>query len=83
MELLWIWIQNSILVGNWSQTTDKILANCLGLGRFLQEIDPLHRPILWQLKGIIIFCRVHFFRTITEAVGNKNKDQEYGVEWPV
>ncbi|EYE90581.1 uncharacterized protein EURHEDRAFT_466851, partial [Aspergillus ruber CBS 135680] len=44
-----------------------------GLGRFLQEIDPLRRPILWQLKGIIIFCRVHFFRTITEAVGNNNR----------
>ncbi|EAW25652.1 uncharacterized protein NFIA_044710 [Aspergillus fischeri NRRL 181] len=44
-----------------------------GLGQYLQEIDPLHRPILWQLQGIIIFCRVHFFRTITEAVGSANK----------
>ncbi|EYE90406.1 uncharacterized protein EURHEDRAFT_417473 [Aspergillus ruber CBS 135680] len=44
-----------------------------GLGQYLQEIDPLHRPILWQLQGIIIFCRVHFFRTITEAVGSTNK----------
>ncbi|EAW17145.1 uncharacterized protein NFIA_005070 [Aspergillus fischeri NRRL 181] len=41
-----------------------------GLGQYLQEIDPQHHPILWQLKGIIVFCQVHFFRTITEAVGS-------------
>jgi hypothetical protein len=51
----------------------KHLLNTSGLGQYLQEIDPQHHPILWQLKGIIIFCRVHFFRTITETVGNTNR----------
>lgn len=73
MGLLWIWIQSNILVYNQSPSTYYLLANYLGLGQYLQEIDPLHRPILWQLQGIIIFCRVHFFRTITEAVGSTNK----------
>lgn len=45
-----------------------IIYNFLGLGQYLREIDPQHRPLPWQLKGIIIFCRVHFFRTITNIV---------------
>ena len=40
----------------------------LGLGQYLREIDPQHRPLPWQLKGVIIFCRDHFFRTITNIV---------------
>lgn len=44
-----------------------------GLARYLKEIDPYHRSLLWQLQSIIIFCRVHFFRTITEIVSNDNK----------
>jgi hypothetical protein len=51
----------------------KPLINYLGLGQYLQEIDPFHQPVLWQLQRLIIFCRVHFFRTITEAVGSNNK----------
>lgn len=51
----------------------QVLIHYLGLGKYLQEIDPLQRPMLWQLQGIIIFCRVHFFRTITEAVGRNDR----------
>jgi len=39
-----------------------------GLGQYLQEIDPQYRSIIWQLKGILIIRRVHFFRTITKIV---------------
>lgn len=34
----------------------------------LQLYDPQHRPWQWQLLNIIIFCRVHFRRTVIKLV---------------
>ncbi|KAG2000739.1 hypothetical protein GB937_010885, partial [Aspergillus fischeri] len=46
--------------------------NILASDAFFKRLT-LSTAQFWQLKGIIIFCRVHFLRTITEAVGNNNK----------
>ncbi|OJJ94572.1 hypothetical protein ASPACDRAFT_37780, partial [Aspergillus aculeatus ATCC 16872] len=45
-----------------------------GLGRYLSEIDPQHRDYVWQLQHFVVFCRVHFQRTILKAIGTRNKD---------
>ncbi|EYE94136.1 uncharacterized protein EURHEDRAFT_458234, partial [Aspergillus ruber CBS 135680] len=48
-----------------------------GLGHYLQSLDPLCRPWTWQLKNVIIFCHVHFKRTITRLLGS---DMDLGSE---
>ncbi|PYH99822.1 hypothetical protein BO71DRAFT_415300 [Aspergillus ellipticus CBS 707.79] len=53
--------------GTYGIVVDMDTKQYTGLGQYLHEIDPLHRPVLWQLQGIIIFYRVYFFRIITEA----------------
>lgn len=45
----------------------------LGLGQYLSEIDPQHQNPIWHLQHIIIFCRVHFQRSILKAIGTKNQ----------
>lgn len=34
----------------------------LGLGLYLEEIDPYHQPWRNQLRNVFILCRVHFAR---------------------
>jgi hypothetical protein len=58
--------------GKYSSTTLEVPTNYLGLGRYLSEIDPQHQDITWQLQHIIIFCRVHFQRSILKAIGTNN-----------
>jgi hypothetical protein len=55
--------------GKYLLTTSKTLTNCQGLGRYLSEIDPQHQDITWHLQHIIVFCRVHFQRTILKCIG--------------
>ncbi|KAG2000741.1 hypothetical protein GB937_010883, partial [Aspergillus fischeri] len=43
------------------------------LGQYLSEIDPRHHDPIWHLQHIIVFCRVHFQRSILKAIGTKNK----------
>ncbi|KAK2793175.1 hypothetical protein FQN52_001823 [Onygenales sp. PD_12] len=43
-----------------------------GLAQYLAEVDSEHRPYQWQLKNIMIFCHIHFFRSITKAVGSQD-----------
>jgi hypothetical protein len=36
---------------------------------YLHDIDPIHRPALWQIQSTIIYCTIHFQRGITRAAG--------------
>jgi hypothetical protein len=62
-------------IGRYFTTVFKILTNCLGLGQYLSEIDPQHQDITWHLQHIIVFCRVHFQRSILEAFLYSSKKQ--------
>lgn len=42
----------------------------VGLGHFLQDIDPAKRDWRWHLKHVLMLCRVHFFRKIDEKLGD-------------
>jgi len=51
-----------------------------GFGQYLESIDPKKRDWKWHLKRTLIFCRVHFLRSIDQLVGTTNKapDSVYG-----
>lgn len=72
MVLLLIWIQSNIQVSKVVVNLD-VVDKYLGLGQYLSEIDPQHHDITWQLQHIIVFCRVHFQRTILKILGNQSK----------
>jgi hypothetical protein len=57
-------------------STCQAPAKYLGLGRYLSEIDPHHRDINWHLERLIVFCRVHFQRTVLKAIGTNKKGSE-------
>lgn len=59
--------------GKYLLTTWKTYTNYLGLGQYLSEIDPQHQDITWHLQHIIVFCRVHFQRSILKAIGTNNQ----------
>jgi hypothetical protein len=40
----------------------------LGLGLYLQRRDPENREWTWQLRNIILFCHIHFKRTVRKMV---------------
>ncbi|ODM21423.1 hypothetical protein SI65_02267 [Aspergillus cristatus] len=44
-----------------------------GLGKYLSEIDPQNHDVTWHLQHIIIFCRVHFQRSILNTIGTRNQ----------
>jgi hypothetical protein len=45
--------------------------NCLlGLGKYLSEIDPDFCDPYWHLQRIIVFCKIHFQRTILKCLGS-------------
>lgn len=45
-----------------------------GLALHLAEIDLSNRPLKWHLQNIVIFCRIHFLRGISETL--KTDDNE-------
>jgi hypothetical protein len=55
------------------QVVSQYLLTSLGLGQYLEEIDPDKHDSTWQLQHIIMFCRVHFQRNILKAIGSRNK----------
>jgi hypothetical protein len=59
--------------GKYFPTGYEVAHKYLGLGRYLSEIDPRNRDVTWQLQHIIIFCRVHFQRSIFKAIGSKSQ----------
>lgn len=59
--------------GKCLSSTMAVPTNCLGLGKYLQEIDPGHRDWRWQLQHIIVFCHIHFQRTILRTIGTQSK----------
>ena len=66
-------MDNKQYSGKYFKSNKQLLAKRLGLGKYLSEIDHEHREILWHLQRIIVFCRVHFQRTILKAIGTQNK----------
>lgn len=66
-------MDNKQYSGKYFKSNKQLLAKRLGLGKYLSEIDHDHREILWHLQRIIVFCRVHFQRTILKAIGTQNK----------
>ena len=48
--------------------TDYKLNTFIGLGAYLKNIDPFHRPWSWQLRNILIFCRAHLQRSVDRIV---------------
>ncbi|KAJ5885894.1 uncharacterized protein N7473_008568 [Penicillium subrubescens] len=40
----------------------------VGLGLYLQRRDPENREWTWQLRNIILFCHIHFKRTVRKMV---------------
>lgn len=59
---------NIVLVCEWLLTSDKP-----GLGQYLLDVDPEHRPVKWQIQHIMILCRVHFLRGIENVIGPKKR----------
>lgn len=59
--------------GKYFYTSYEVATKYLGLGRYLSEIDPRNRDVTWQLQHIIIFCRVHFQRSILKAIGSRSQ----------
>ena len=57
--------------GKYFGSISKALTNqLLGLGKYLSEIDPEHRDPTWHLERIIVFCKIHFQRTILKCIGS-------------
>lgn len=44
-----------------------------GLGQYLSEIDPKHHDIIWHLQHMVVFCRVHYQRSILNAIGTRSQ----------
>lgn len=42
---------------------------------YLQSYDNEARPWQWQIRNIVIFCQIHFFRGIQEATGEEDWSQ--------
>lgn len=59
--------------GKYFLTALEAVTNYLGLGQYLSEIDPQRQDITWHLQHLIIFCRVHFQRSILKAIGTNNQ----------
>ncbi|KAJ5111672.1 hypothetical protein NUU61_001571 [Penicillium alfredii] len=47
---------------------DMDWAQFKGFGLFLQKQDPRKRPWDWQCRNIVMFCHVHFLRTVSRLV---------------
>ena len=45
-----------------------ILTKYLGFGRYLADVDPLHRPWAWQVQQSVVYCYIHFKRGVERAV---------------
>ncbi|OJJ78431.1 uncharacterized protein ASPGLDRAFT_182657 [Aspergillus glaucus CBS 516.65] len=56
-----------------SITLDMDEGQMLGLGQYLSSIDPERRPARWHIPHIMITCRVHFFRGIEKAIGQRKR----------
>jgi hypothetical protein len=54
----------------------QALTNYLGLGQYLSEVDPQHRASTWHLQHMIVFCRVHFQRTILSTIGTRSQGSD-------
>lgn len=70
---------NIVLVCDWLLTSDKP-----GLGQYLLDVDPEHRPVKWQIQHIMILCRVHFLRGIENVIGPKKRqspDDYFQNQW--
>ncbi|EGE86700.2 hypothetical protein BDDG_09650, partial [Blastomyces dermatitidis ATCC 18188] len=52
---------------------DMCTKQMTGLAQYLASIDPEHRSFDWQLKNILIFYHIHFFRSISNIVGTQNQ----------
>jgi hypothetical protein len=81
LQLIWIRIECKVKHRGY-ETIDAcmivthFLIGYLGLGQYLRGIDPQHRPIGWQLRGILIFRQIHFFQNITECVGGQRQGHD-------
>jgi hypothetical protein len=73
MEMAQMLGKYSVLPENFQNTckmsTKYLYYKSTGLGAYLAEVDPQNREKDWQLKNILVFCQVHFFRNITKTVG--------------
>ncbi|KAF2785525.1 hypothetical protein K505DRAFT_261890, partial [Melanomma pulvis-pyrius CBS 109.77] len=65
-EIRWKHLHKEGFVG---VTVDMDGKQMAGLGKYLTTIDPLHREWQWQLKNVVVFCQIHFLRSITAAGG--------------
>jgi hypothetical protein len=61
------------LEGNIFLIYSKYILNILGFGRYLTSVDPSHRPWLWQVQHTIIYCQIHFQRSIDRAAGTQGR----------
>lgn len=43
----------------------------IGLGQYLSNLDPQHRPWQYQIRHVIVYCVVHFTRSINKAAGTE------------
>ena len=59
--------------GKYFTATSQALNNHLGLGKYLSEIAPQNHDVTWHLQHIIMFCRVHFQRSILNTIGTRNQ----------
>lgn len=59
-------------IGLWLVT---VILTCRqpGLGQYLVDVDPEHRPVKWQIQHIMILCRVHYLRGIENVIGPKKR----------
>lgn len=66
-------MDNKQYSGKYLASSFQAFTKCLGLGRYLAELDSQREEISWYLQRIIVFCHVHFQRTILSAIGTKSK----------
>jgi hypothetical protein len=79
LQLIWIRIKCKVKHRGCETIDAYVIVTILeyvGLGQYLRGIDPQHRPIGWQLQGILIFRQIHFFQNITECVGKQRQGHD-------
>ncbi|KAF2192986.1 hypothetical protein K469DRAFT_281494 [Zopfia rhizophila CBS 207.26] len=66
--------------GWYSTTLDMCSKQIGGFGSYLSSINPQHRDWRWQLRSCTRFYKVHFIRSINNAVSNSKytKDSPRG-----
>ncbi|KAG9240436.1 hypothetical protein BJ878DRAFT_468327 [Calycina marina] len=54
----------------------QYIANFLGFGQYLHELDVLKRPWQWHVTKTVIYCTIHIQRGVIKAAGTGSASTE-------